>query len=195
MWTIESGRPDQLGPRRRRRQRPERHGSPSRVDGDGTAHRDRRHPLQSGHGVRRLPFGLWEPPLPPSQHPRPTVAYFRWSWADLEPAEGQYDFVLVDSVIAQAKVKGETLAFRIMTDYGTGSPRWLLDKGVATRQGRRQQFSQITITPPFSTTTRGSSEPSGDGMQAHPTLITWISARWAAGGVEHRLLSRGRSTL
>jgi Beta-galactosidase len=88
-----------------------------------------------GMGFADFHLGFGNPPLPPSQHPRPTVAYFRWSWADLEPAEGQYDFVLVDSVIAQAKAKGETLAFRIMTDYGTGSPRWLLDKGVASVKG------------------------------------------------------------
>ncbi len=31
-------------------------------------------------------------PLSSSQHPRSTIAYIRWSWADLEPAEGQYDF-------------------------------------------------------------------------------------------------------
>ena len=85
-----------------------------------------------GMGFADFHLGFGNPPLPPRQHPRPTVAYFRWSWADLEPAEGQYYFALVDSVIAQAKAKGETLAFRVMTDYGTGSPRWLLDKGVAS---------------------------------------------------------------
>src|SRR5207245_8617817 len=87
-----------------------------------------------GMGFADFHLGFGKPPLPPSQHPRPTVAYFRWSWADLEPAEGQYDFVLVDSVIAQAKARGETLAFRMMTaDSRTGgSPRWLLDTGVAS---------------------------------------------------------------
>jgi hypothetical protein len=69
-------------------------------------------------------------PLPPGQHPRSTVAYVRWYWADLEPVEGQYDFRRVDSVIEQARAMGETLAFRIMTV--PRPPRWLLDKGVAS---------------------------------------------------------------
>jgi len=68
-------------------------------------------------------------PLPLSQHPRSTVAYVRWYWADLEPVEGQYDFGRVDRVIQQARAMGETLAFRIMMVPKT--PRWLLEKGVA----------------------------------------------------------------
>jgi hypothetical protein len=69
-------------------------------------------------------------PLPFSQHPRSTVAYVRWYWPDLEPAERQYDFGRVDSVIEQARAMRETLAFRIMTAPKT--PRWLLEKGVAS---------------------------------------------------------------
>jgi hypothetical protein len=80
-----------------------------------------------GMGFADFHFGIGSP-LPFSQHPRSTVAYVRWSWADLEPAEGQYDFGRIDSVIEQAKAMGETLAFRIMTQ--TGMPQWLLDKGV-----------------------------------------------------------------
>ena len=64
-----------------------------------------------GMGFADFHFGIGNP-LPPSQHPRSTVAYVRWSWADLEPAEGQYNFGLVDDVIQQAKAIGETLAFR-----------------------------------------------------------------------------------
>jgi hypothetical protein len=80
-----------------------------------------------GIGFADFHFGIGSP-LPPSQYPRSTVAYVRWYWAELEPAEGQYDFGRVDSVIAQAKALGETLAFRIMTSPKT--PQWLLDKGV-----------------------------------------------------------------
>jgi hypothetical protein len=64
-----------------------------------------------GMGFADFHLGFGNPPLPPSQHPRPTVAYFRWSWADLEPAEGQYNFALLDSVIAQAKAKGRLSHF------------------------------------------------------------------------------------
>ena len=81
-----------------------------------------------GMGFADFHFGIG-PPLPPSRHPRSTIAYVRWYWADLEPAEGQYDFGRVDRVIEQARGMGETLAFRIMTVPKT--PRWLLEKGVA----------------------------------------------------------------
>ncbi|MDR4472418.1 MAG: beta-galactosidase [Nitrospira sp.] len=66
------------------------------------------------------------------EYPHTTVAYFRWPWAELEPAEGQYNFALVDGIIAQAKAKGETLAIRIVSEYKTGTPQWLLDKGVGS---------------------------------------------------------------
>jgi hypothetical protein len=82
-----------------------------------------------GMGIADFHFGFGNPPSS-DQYPRQTVAYFRWSWADLEPEEGQYAFDVVDRVISQAKTKGETLAFRIMTEYKAGSPEWLFQKGV-----------------------------------------------------------------
>ncbi len=84
-----------------------------------------------GMGFADFHFGFNRPPSP-GEYPRTTVAYFRWSWADLEPEEGRYNFALVDRVIEQARAKGETLAFRILTEYRKGSPKWLLDKGVAS---------------------------------------------------------------
>src|SRR5262249_42218885 len=82
-----------------------------------------------GMGFADFHFGIGSP-LPPSQHPRSTVAYVRWYWTDLEPVEGQYDFGRVDSMIQQARAIGETLAFRIMT--APKIPPWLLEKGVAS---------------------------------------------------------------
>jgi len=82
-----------------------------------------------GMGLADFHFGIGSL-LPPNQHPRSTVAYVRWYWADLEPAEGQYDFGRVDSVIKQARAMRETLAFRIMTAPKT--PPWLLEKDVAS---------------------------------------------------------------
>ncbi|HEY6084682.1 MAG TPA: DUF4832 domain-containing protein [Nitrospira sp.] len=83
-----------------------------------------------GMGFADFHFGFDHPPSE-SQYPRSTVAYFRWSWAELEPAEGQYNFELIDRVIEQAQARGETLGFRIMAEYRNGLPRWLLEKGVA----------------------------------------------------------------
>ena len=69
-----------------------------------------------GMGFADFHFGFDHPPAP-GTYPRSTVAYFRWSWADLEPAEGQYAFDLIDHTIEQAKAKGERLAFRVMSEY------------------------------------------------------------------------------
>ena len=84
-----------------------------------------------GMGFTDFHFGFGHPP-PVEEYPHATVAYFRWPWAELEPAEGQYNFALVDGIIEQAKAKGETLAIRIVSEYKTGTPQWLLDKGVAS---------------------------------------------------------------
>ena len=84
-----------------------------------------------GMGFADFHFG-WGTPPPPDQYPPQTVAYFRWTWEELEPSEGQYNFGLVDSVIAEAKAKGETLAFRIMSVFEGSTPQWVLDKGVAS---------------------------------------------------------------
>ena len=84
-----------------------------------------------GMGFADFHFGFGHPPES-DEYPHTTVAYFRWPWAELEPVEGEYNFALVDGVIAQAKAKGETLALRIVSEYKTGTPQWLLDKGVGS---------------------------------------------------------------
>jgi hypothetical protein len=85
-----------------------------------------------GMGFADFHFGWEKPPLTPGLYPPQTVAYFRWTWAQLEPSEGRYNFDLVDNVIRRANAKGETLAFRIMAVYKSSTPKWLLDKGVAS---------------------------------------------------------------
>ena len=84
-----------------------------------------------GMGLADFHFGFEHPPSF-DQYPRQTVAYFRWSWADLEPEEGKYAFDFVDRIISQAKARGETLAFRIVTEYKAGSPPWLHHEGVGS---------------------------------------------------------------
>ncbi|MBS0170840.1 MAG: DUF4832 domain-containing protein [Nitrospira sp.] len=84
-----------------------------------------------GMGFADFHFGFGHPPQA-EEYPHTTVAYFRWPWAELEPVEGQYNFALVDRVIAQAKAKGETLAIRIVSEYKTGTPQWVLSKGVGS---------------------------------------------------------------
>lgn len=64
----------------------------------------------------------------PENHPRPSVAYFRWSWRDLEPTRGEIDFALIDAALQSANALDETLGFRVMTieEGGYGIPDWLV---------------------------------------------------------------------
>ncbi len=65
-------------------------------------------------------------------------AYDRFTWADLEPQEGQYNFDWIDDCLARAKAGGQTFEFRIMLSCpGCGAelyiPQWLVDKGGKVR--------------------------------------------------------------
>ncbi len=55
------------------------------------------------------------------------VAYYRWTWKDLEPSQGSYNVALVKDTLAKARAAGQTLAFRVMTagDDSVYSPAWL----------------------------------------------------------------------
>jgi len=63
-----------------------------------------------------------------------SVVYIRFGWADVEPAEGAYNWKLIDDVIAAWKPRGASVAMRVMTcsahsaGYYT-SPKWLFDAG------------------------------------------------------------------
>jgi hypothetical protein len=81
-------------------------------------------------GIGFADFSVEGSPASFTEYPRGTVGYVRWTWAELEPTEGQYDFARVDRAIATARDRGETLAFRIMPCWEGSSPKWLLEKGV-----------------------------------------------------------------
>ena len=57
----------------------------------------------------------------------------RWTWGDLEPAEGQYAFDMIDDWLQRCREANQALAFRVMLSWpgheGT-IPQWLLDKGI-----------------------------------------------------------------
>jgi Domain of unknown function (DUF4832)/Beta-galactosidase len=63
-----------------------------------------------------------------------SVVYVRFSWADVESAEGAYNWKMIDDAIAAWKSRGATVAMRVMTcsahsaGYYT-SPKWLFDAG------------------------------------------------------------------
>jgi uncharacterized protein DUF4832/glycosyl hydrolase family 42 (putative beta-galactosidase) len=116
-----------------------------------------------GIGFADFHFGFGDPPSL-DEYPRQTVAYFRWAWAELEPEEGQYNFAFIDEVIRQARAKGETLGFRVMTEYRSGSPRWLLEKGVASVQAGSGAFPDYN-SPIF--------------LQYHEKLIQALGERYS----------------
>jgi len=83
-------------------------------------------PGQGWMSQQRSPRG--EPRFPCS------VAYVRFNWADAEPEPGQFNWKLIDDVIAAWKPRGAAAALRVMTcnahspGYYT-SPKWLFDAG------------------------------------------------------------------
>jgi hypothetical protein len=83
-------------------------------------------PGQGWMSQQRSPRG--EPRFPCS------VVYIRFNWADAEPVEGQFNWKLIDDVIAAWKPRGAAVAMRVMTcnahssSYYT-SPKWLFDAG------------------------------------------------------------------
>ena len=54
-------------------------------------------------------------------YPESSIAYYRWYWDELEPEEGEFNWAMVDSVIAEAHARGQRLATRIMP--ANGRPR------------------------------------------------------------------------
>lgn len=68
---------------------------------------------------------------PNAQYPPSSIAYYRFTWKQAEPIEGQYAFAALDQYITLARAAGQRLAFRIMPDAcrgGIGLPDWLIAK-------------------------------------------------------------------
>lgn len=83
-------------------------------------------PGQGWMTTRRMPDG-------PGRFPY-SVAYFRLNWEDLEPAENEYVWQLIDEPLEVWAKRDTRIAFRIMTTnaHTRGyycSPKWLFDAG------------------------------------------------------------------
>ncbi len=74
--------------------------------------------------------------LPESQYPTAGVDYYRFYWRELEPAEGVFDFDLINKLIINARnsTPPQTIALRFMTmadpQDGSKIPDWLIHKGI-----------------------------------------------------------------
>jgi hypothetical protein len=83
-------------------------------------------PGQGWLTTRRMPDGAGRFPY--------SVAYFRMNWEELEPAEGQYQWQVIDEPLQAWALRGARIAFRVMTTnaHSRGyycSPKWLFDAG------------------------------------------------------------------
>jgi hypothetical protein len=83
-------------------------------------------PGQGWMTMRRMPDGSGRFPY--------SVAYFRLNWEELEPAEGQYQWQVIDEPLQAWSQRNTRIAFRIMTTnaHSRGyycSPKWLFDAG------------------------------------------------------------------
>lgn len=75
-----------------------------------------------------IPEGVEENGRAQGYHPDTAVAYIRILWKEFEPEQGQYNYDLIESIIEQAKQKGQTLMFRLMphsTCERDDVPDWL----------------------------------------------------------------------
>lgn len=65
-----------------------------------------------------------------------SVVYTRWCWSDIEPREGEYNWLIIDNYIARAAAMGHKAAFGIMSFNSSGyvenaTPRWVFDEAGA----------------------------------------------------------------
>ena len=62
-------------------------------------------------------------------YPKSTIAYFRWYWNKIMPAEDVYDWSVIDEVLTKTRLHGQRLGCGIMPVNGTGAPQWYIDLG------------------------------------------------------------------
>ncbi len=98
-------------------------------------------PLEEDTGFLQIPGVGWQTffrtaPEDPAMSGLPFksgCAYYRWTWGDLEPAEGQYSFAMIDEVLNKCREANQAMAFRVMLSYPgyeNSIPQWLIDKGI-----------------------------------------------------------------
>jgi hypothetical protein len=122
-------------------------------------------------------FNSFDGEEPNVQYPASTIAYFRFAWRRAEPAEGEYAFGEMDSLLDKARAAGQRLAFRIMADSGSdgiGAPDWLLAKGIAGWRYRCEDgsdcFSPDAADPVFMEAARRLIAAFGARYNNHPDL-------------------------
>lgn len=75
-----------------------------------------------------VPAGVEEKGREQGYYPDNTVAYIRILWKEFEPKQGEYNYAIVEDILARAKAKGQTVMFRLMphsTCARDDVPDWL----------------------------------------------------------------------
>lgn len=75
-----------------------------------------------------VPEGVEEKGREQGYYPDNTVAYIRILWKEFEPKQGEYNYTIVEDILAKAKEKGQTVMFRLMphsTCARDDVPDWL----------------------------------------------------------------------
>ena len=75
-----------------------------------------------------VPEGVEENGREQGYHPDTTVAYIRILWKEFEPKQGEYNYSIIEDILAKAKAKGQTVMFRLMphsTCERDDVPDWL----------------------------------------------------------------------
>lgn len=75
-----------------------------------------------------VPEGVEENGREQGYYPDTTVAYIRVLWKEFEPQQGQYNYVFIEDILAEAKARGQTVMFRLMphsTCERDDVPEWL----------------------------------------------------------------------
>jgi hypothetical protein len=79
-------------------------------------------------GIGFTTMGNFDGDVP--DHPKSTIAYFRWYWGAIEPKGGAYRWDIIDDTIEKAKAHGQRAALGIMPVNGrAGAPQWYRDLG------------------------------------------------------------------
>ena len=75
-----------------------------------------------------IPDGVEENGRQQGWYPDNTVAYIRILWKEFEPKQGEYNYAIIEDILAKAKAKGQTVMFRLMphsTCERDDVPDWL----------------------------------------------------------------------
>jgi hypothetical protein len=66
----------------------------------------------------------------PVDFPNTSVAYLRWFWYQLEPEQGHYNWEVIDSALAEARLHDQQLQMRVMPyDQRSPMPEWYRKSG------------------------------------------------------------------